>query len=171
MRLRWINSKGMSKHDPAELPALRKRTDGFLWLDIPEWSEEAEAILANEFHFHPMAIAESKTRSHVPRVHVYPDHLFIVAHAPEIGAGGHVHYLELDQFIGQDFLITVHGPISPKVPLDAALRETDAVAARLASGRLRPTSPFGLSYAIVSSIARRESHMVDEIAREVGLME
>jgi magnesium transporter len=66
-----------------------------------------------------------------------------------------------------------HGawPISPKVPLEAALRETVAVAARLASGRLRPTSPFGLSYAIVSSIARRESHMVDEIAREVGLME
>jgi magnesium transporter len=99
-----------------------------------------------------MAIAESKIRSHVPRVHVYPDHVFIVVHAPEIGAGGHVHYLELDQFIGEDFLITVHGPISPKVPLDAALRETVAVAARLASGRLRPTSPFGLSYAIVSSI-------------------
>jgi magnesium transporter len=62
-------------------------------------------------------------------------------------------------------------PISPKVPLDTSLRETEAVAARLASGRLRPSSPFGLSYAIVSSIARRESHMVDEIAREVGLME
>jgi magnesium transporter len=45
------------------------------------------------------------------------------------------------------------------------------VAARVASGRLRPSSPFGLSYTIVSSIARRESHMVDEIAREVGLME
>jgi Mg2+ and Co2+ transporter CorA len=55
--------------------------------------------------------------------------------------------------------------------LEAALRETEAVKARMDSGRLRPTSPFGLSYAIVSSIARRESHMVDEIAREVGLME
>lgn len=52
-----------------------------------------------------------------------------------------------------------------------AVRETVAVAARLASGRLRPTSPFGLSCAIVSSIARSESHMVAEIAREVGLME
>lgn len=155
----------------AELSALRKRTDGFLWLDIPEWDDHAEAILANEFQFHTMAIAESKSRSHVPRVHVYPDHIFIVVHAPEIGAAGHVHYLELDQFIGADFLVTVHGPISPKVPLDAALRETEAVATRMDGGRLRPTSPFGLSYAIVSSIARRESHMVDEIAREVGLME
>jgi magnesium transporter len=150
---------------------LRKRTDGFLWLDIPEWSEEAEAILTDGFHFHPMAITEAKSRSHVPRVHVYPDHVFIVVHAPEIGAAGHVHYLELDQFIGDDFLVTVHGPISPKVSLEAALRETEAVAARLESGRLRPTSPFGLTYAIVSSIARREADMVAEIAREVGLLE
>ena len=86
------------------------------------WSEEAETILTNEFRFHPLAITESKARSHVPRVHVYPDHVFVVVHAPEIGAAGHVHYLELDQFIGNDFLVTVHGPISPKVSLEAALR-------------------------------------------------
>jgi magnesium transporter len=64
----------------------------------------------------------------------------------------------------------VHGPLNPKVPLAAALRETEAVAARLDSGWL-PTSPFGLTYAFVSSIADRESELVAEIAGEVGLME
>ena len=118
-----------------------------------------------------MAISESRNRNHVPRVHVYPHHVFIVVHAPEIGARGHMHYLELDQFVGEDFLVTVHGPLNPKVPLEAALRETEGVAARMDSGRLHPTSPFGLTYAIVSSIARREAEMVAEIAREVGLME
>ena len=171
MKLRWIDANGMSVRDLAELSALRKRSDGFLWLDIPEWSDEAEAILSSEFHFHPLAIAESRGRSHVPRVHVYPRHAFIVVHAPEIGAAGHVHYLELDQFVAEDFLVTVHGPISPKVSLQAALRETEAVAARMASGRLHPSSPFDLTYSIVSSIARREAEMVAEIAREVGLME
>jgi len=171
MKLRWIDSTGVGECDLTELQALRKRADGFLWLDIPEWSEDAETILTKEFRFHPIAIAKSKDRNHVPRLHVYPDHVFIVVHAPEIGAAGHVHYLELDQFIGADFLVTVHGPISPKVPLEAALRETEAVAARTKSGRLHPTSPFGLAYAIVSSIARREAEMVAEIAREVGLME
>jgi len=118
-----------------------------------------------------MAIAESRNRNHVPRVHVYPHHVFIVVHAPEIGAAGHMHYLELDQFVGEDFLVTVHGPLNPKVPIESALRETNAVAARLESGRLQPTSPFGLTYAIVSSIARREAELVAEIARDVGLME
>ena len=171
MKLRWIDSDGVSVRELAELPALRKRSDGFLWLDIPEWSDAAESILANEFHFHPMAIAESKARNHVPRVHVYPDHFFIVVHTPEIGAGGHVHYLELDQFVGEHFLVTVHGPISPKVPLEAALRETSLVGTRMESGRLRPTSPFALTYAIVSTIVRLEAEMVAEITGEVGLLE
>src|SRR6478736_9080341 len=171
MKLRWIDSTGATERELAELPALRTCTDGFLWLDIPEWSERAQAILTDEFHFHPMAIAKSKDRNHVPRLHVYPDHVFIVVHAPEIGAAGHVHYLELDQFIAEDFLVTVHGPISTKVSLEAALRETEAIAARMESGRLHPSSPFDVMYAIVSSIARREAEMVAEIAREVGLME
>jgi magnesium transporter len=171
MKLRRIDSNCVSNHELAELPALRKRTDGFLWLDIPEWSDDVGAILAKEFQFHPMAIAKTKNRNHIPRVHVYPDHLFVVVHAPELGTGGHVHYLELDQFVGEDFVVTVHGPINPKVPLAAALRETESVATRMESGRLRPTSPFGLMYAIASSITRREAEMVGEIAREVGLLE
>ena len=171
MKLRWIDSGDVSTRDLTDLPDLLKRDTGFLWLDIPEWSDEAEALLAREFHFHSMAISESRDRNHIPRVHVYPHHVFIVVHAPEIGAGGHVHYLELDQFVGANFLVTVHGPISPKVPLESALRETNSVAARIDSGRLHPTSPFGLTYAIVSSIARREAEMVAEVAREVGLME
>ena len=171
MELRSIDSDGASNHDLAELPDLRKRTDGFLWLDIPEWSDEAEALLTSEFGFHPMAIGESRNRNHIPRLHVYPRYVFIVVHAPEIGSGGHVHYLELDQFVGETYMITIHGPLNPKVPLEAALRETTAVAARLADGRLHPTSPFGLTYAIVSSIARREAEMVADIAREVGLLE
>ena len=171
MELRWIDSEDVGIHDLSELTDLRKRNEGFVWLDIPEWSDEAETLLAKEFHFHSMAMTESRNRNHIPRVHVYPHHVFIVVHAPEIGAGGHVHYLELDQFVGDNFLVTVHGPVNPKVPLESALRETSSVAARLDSGRLHPTSPFGLTYAIVSSIARREAEMVAEIAREVGLME
>jgi magnesium transporter len=172
MELRWINdTEGVSLRELAELPDLLGRTDGFLWLDVPVWSEQADDILTNLFCFHPMAIEDCRNRNHIPRVHVYADHLFIVIHAPEIGTGGHVHYLELDQFIGKHYLVTVHGPLNPKVPIEAALRETQTVAQRMDRGRLRPSSPFGLTYAIVSSIARRESALVGEIARQVGLLE
>jgi Mg2+ and Co2+ transporter CorA len=172
MELRWIDDAGAATvRDLSELPDLLRRPDGFVWLDIPEWSDRAEQVLSQEFKFHPMAVENCRTRNHIPRVHVYADHLFLVIHAPEIGSGGHVHYLELDQFIGERFLVTVHGPLNPKVPLAAALRETVAVQERLERGRLRPTSPFGLTYSIVSSIARREAELTGDIARQVGLLE
>src|SRR5215203_3721147 len=171
MELRWIDARGTSQCDFEELSALRSRTDGFLWLDIPEWSEAAERTLADDFGFHPLAIEGSRERNHIPRVHIYSDHLFIVIHAPEIGAAGHVHYLELDQFIGEHFLVTVHGPRNPKVPLETTLRETREVITRMEAGRLKPSSPFGLIYAIVSTIVRRDAALVADIAREVGLLE
>ena len=171
MELRWLDVSGVRGCDLGELPGLRQRTDGFVWLDIPVWSADAERVLVEEFGFHPMAIEASRDRNHTPRVHVYTDHVFIVIHAPEIGRSGHVHYLELDQFIGERFLVTVHGPLNPVVPLDAALQETRQVIGRIEAGRLRPTSPFSLSYAIVSTIVRRQSALVADLARQVGLLE
>jgi hypothetical protein len=44
MKLRWIDSSGVHSHNLAELPELRNRTDGFLWLDIPEWSDPAPPV-------------------------------------------------------------------------------------------------------------------------------
>ncbi|MDX6322184.1 MAG: magnesium transporter [Propionibacteriaceae bacterium] len=171
MELRWVDDSGLTDHDLAALPGLRERDDGFIWLDIPVWCVEAERLLTEEFGFHPMAIAASRERNHMPRLHVYPDHVFIVIHAPQIGEHGHVHYLELDQFIGKRFLVTVHGPLSPLVPPEAALQETRQVIRRIEAGRLRPASPFGLTYAIVSMIVRRESAMVADLAQQVGLLE
>ncbi|HLM20514.1 MAG TPA: magnesium transporter CorA family protein [Propionibacteriaceae bacterium] len=171
MELRWLDGDGVRECDLAELPGLRQRSDGFLWLDIPVWSEAAERILSDEFQLHPMAIEQSRERNHTARVHCYRDHVFLVIHAPEIGIGGHVHYLELDQFVSERYLITVHGPLNPRVPLDKALIETRAVIRRLKAGRLKPRSPFGLMYAIVSAVILKEEIMVAELARQVGLLE
>ena len=40
MQLRWIDEDGVSEHDVAELAALHSRSDGFLWLDIPTWTDD-----------------------------------------------------------------------------------------------------------------------------------
>jgi magnesium transporter len=67
--------------------------------------------------------------------------------------GGHVHYIELDQFVGPRYLVTVHGPVNPVVKPDIPLRETRTVLKRIEAGRLRPSSSFELSHAIVCTLA------------------
>ncbi len=171
MELRWVSDEGVCFRSVEDLPALLSRDDGFVWIDVPQWDDDVEVLLATTFGVHPIALRHARERNHIALVHRYPDHLFIAIHSPLIGERGHVHYLELDQFVGEHFLITVHGPLNPVVPMDEALRETREVAERLERGRLRPTSPFGLTYAIVSTIVRHETDMVNELAREVGLLE
>ncbi len=171
IELWWFDSEGVNRCTVAELPALHRRADGFCWVDIPSWSDAVEQLLSEEFGFHPMAVRACRERNHVPRIHVYSDHLFVVVHAPEIGERGHVHYLELDQFIGQRFLVSVHGPLNPAVDPAAARREVDSVIERVESGRLRPASPFALAYAIVSTMVRNEAAQIAELAEQVGRLE
>jgi Mg2+ and Co2+ transporter CorA len=89
----------------------------------------------------------------------------------EKGAHGHIHYLELDQFVGPDWVVTVHGPLNPAVPLDAALAETRAVARRLESGRLQPASGAELSFAIVSALSGRLRDHLSSMTEEVWRLE
>ena len=129
---------GESRTVPDELAELLRRDTGF-WVDIPSCDEDAVSVLSEVFGFHPMAVRACFERNRVPKVHGYPDHVFVVLHAPERGQRGHVHYIELDQFVGRNYLVTVHGPINPAVDPAVALRETSAVLTRIEAGRLRPS--------------------------------
>jgi len=134
---------------------------GVLWVDVPEWDDEAAALLTERFGIHPRAAEDCARRNPVPKVHAYPGHVFVVLHGPQVGAHGHIHYLELDQFVGADWVVTVHGPLNPAVPLEAALAETQAIARRIESGRLHPASAADLSFAIVSALSGRlRDHLV-----------
>jgi Mg2+ and Co2+ transporter CorA len=104
-------------------------------------------------------------------VHAYPGHEFLILHAPELGAGGHVHYLELDQFIAERYLVTVHGPVNPAADPQQALRETSAVRRRIELGKLVPESGFDLSYAIVSALAMHQEAFVEVMTEDVWRLE
>jgi magnesium transporter len=171
MDVRFVSDDGIQQHPVEELGALLARDDGLVWVDIPICDEAAAQLLSEAFGFHPLAIQACIERNAVPKVRAYRDHIFVVLHAPELGKGGHVHYLELDQFIGPRYLVTVHGPVNPAVPPEAAQRETRAVLRRLQAGRLRPTSGFQLSYAIVSALAQGQEAFVETATRQVWPLE
>jgi len=171
MELFWLCAGRCERRGIEELPALLAREDGFLWLDAPGCDEEATKLLAETFRFHPLAVRDCRERSHIPKLQVYPDHLFVILHAPEPGDAGQIHLLELDYFAGHRYLVTIHGPINPEVPLDKALRETRAVARRLVQGRFAPASPAELSHAIVSALVVRQEAFVMELTHKVAALE
>jgi len=145
--------------------------DCVVWVDIPSFDEAAERLLTEVLGAHPLAVQDVRERSAVPKVHAYPDHLFLVLHAPERGAGGHVHYVEIDQFIGPRYLVTAHGPLNPQVDPAAARVEVDAVLGRIRSGRLEPKSGFELSHAVLGALTARMRTFTATLTHEVWHLE
>ena len=95
-----ITDDGVRECAVDDLPALLSGRHGIVWVDIPQWSSEAADVLATTFGLHPLAVHDCEVRNRLPKLHAYPGSLFLVLHAPERGAGGHVHHVELDRLIG-----------------------------------------------------------------------
>ena len=145
--------------------------DGFVWVDVPELDEDAARFLSETFGFHPLALKACAERTHVPRLHAYGDHVFVVLHGAERGAEGHVHLLQVNVFVSERYLVTVHGPLGEGVAVETALVETGAVRRRLDGGRLRPRSAGELGHTVITAIARRLEGLVSELATEVASLE
>jgi Mg2+ and Co2+ transporter CorA len=171
MEVRLLDDSGVHERTADDVPkTLDGDYGGFWWIDVPEWDEDAEALL-KRMGAHPLVIEACRRRNYVPIVHGYGDHVFMTTQSPYLGSAGHVHLLELDQIVGQDYLVTVHGPINPEVPLERALLETSGVLRRVEGGRFTPGSPAELSYAITSAVARRQSSAVRDVAQKLPGLE
>jgi Mg2+ and Co2+ transporter CorA len=171
IRVMSLAGDTVETHAVSEVKELLTRDGTLIWVDIPECSDEAVLLLTDVLGCHPLAVRDCMQRNRVPRVRIYPHQQLLIVHGPERGPSGHVHYLELDQIIGDKYVVTVHGPINPAVAPEVALRETEAVRKRIESGRLRPDSPFELSYAIVSALTHRLEAFIEDLTRDVWHLE
>jgi magnesium transporter len=171
IRVVSLTGDRVETHAVPDVKELLTRDGTLIWVDIPECSDAAVELLTDVLGCHPLAVRDCMQRNRVPRVRIYPHQQLLIVHGPERGPSGHVHYIELDQIVGDRFLVTVHGPINPAVDPEVALRETDAIRRRIESGRLRPDSPFELSYAIVSALAQRLESFIEELTRDVWHLE
>ena len=174
MEVLLVTPDGAEHRDVDELDELLAKTragHGVVWVDVPAWCDPAAEALVERLGIHPRAVGDCAKRNPVPKVHLYADHLFVVLHSPERGARGHVHYVELDQFVGPGWIVTVHGPVNPKVPADSTAVETTAVARRLVNGRLRPASSHEMSYALVSAMVSRMRDYLSALTEEVWTLE
>ena len=170
MDVRFIDASGAHRHHADALLSLLDRDDGFVWVDVPQWDDQVPRFLS-AMGCHPRVVEDCRRRNHVPTVHSYADHYFVITHAPLEGANGHVHMLELDQIIGDRFLVTVHGPTNPVVDPGEALVETSAVRGRIEAGRFTPATPADVSYAISSALARRQRALVGLVAEKLPGLE
>ena len=171
MALRYITPTGVEFGAADDFEQWRKRSDGFVWADFPACDDQTADLLRAQFGFHPQAVATCRRRIHLPTFHGYRDHWFVVVHRPLLGSIGHVHLLQIEFFIGPDYLVTLHGPYNPEVATAAVGRDTAMARDRLDAGRFLPTSPSALAHGILGALSREIRDDIGTIATRVAELE
>ena len=104
--------------DPGEFTAALQDAEGMLWVDfVDEPPPVCEPILRETFKFHPLAVDDALQESHVPKLDDWGDYLYIVLYAIDFDqeGGGHVDTLELDIFLGKNYIVTHHDTFIPTI--------------------------------------------------------
>jgi len=105
-----LNEKNLFDIPLDQLPALLKDSNGLLWVDFQgEDPKVCEPILLQTFHFHPLAVDDALSETHVPKLDDWEQYLYIVLHAIQYDPERRdLETLELDVFLGSNFVVTHH---------------------------------------------------------------
>lgn len=114
IKVNVFKADGVHEGSSDNLPALLAETGSILWVDITSPGETELALLRDTFHFHPLAIEDTRNQRQRPKVEEFPDHLFIIMNSVVL-KDGEPQFNELDVFVGRNFMMTVHQDNEPIV--------------------------------------------------------
>jgi magnesium transporter len=143
---------------PDQFDAALEDEQGLLWVDfVGEPPERCEPILRETFGFHPLAVDDALQESHVPKVDDWGSYLYVVLHAVVMSEGQdeRLDTLELDIFLGENYLVTHHDHPIPVVDRVWELWLRDE--------RHRKKGPDHVLYQITDELAASYMPVVEQI--------
>ena len=150
----YVHRNGSTRiADAVDPDWLRPGGDTWVWVDVSRPSAEDARILTDVFHFHELAVEDALMEIHHPKIESYGDYLYIILHGIDFKAREHeFRTLDVDFFLGPQFLVTVHPGTSRSMKKigDVCLRNDRALG----------EGPVALFHRIVDT-------MVDHYAPEV----
>ena len=135
-----------------------------LWVDIVAPTDDDFRVLSEQFHFHPLAVENARSAVQFPKIEPYPDCLYLVLHAIDLGpARGTLLTGDIDFFLGANYLVTVHA------------RETHSISEqRLICDRHHHAwadGAVGLLHRIIDGLVDNYRPAMEEIERRIEAVE
>ena len=93
----------------AQLPDLLKDQQAVVWVNMSQPTKADEDVLLNVFQFHPLTVEDCRENRHYPKVEEFPDYLYLIVHGVRADTSpDHFNTIELDAFLGPNYVITYH---------------------------------------------------------------
>jgi magnesium transporter len=153
------------KNVEAAKEALAENSPGtVVWADLEGRSPESDAILADVFGFHELAIEDVYKENHRPKVEDYDEYLYLIVRAVlDASRLEDVISEEVDLFLGPNFVVTHHS---------AALPDISAISDELSQKRrLRGEGPAFLAHAVLDRVVDGFRPLADRYMNEVDRLE
>ncbi|MBM4049668.1 MAG: magnesium/cobalt transporter CorA, partial [Planctomycetes bacterium] len=131
-----------------------------LWVDLDAPTDEERCLLDDPFAFHPLTIEDCRLVNNRPKIELHERYLFAVIHAADPSVKDSMATVELEAFLGANFLVTHH--IKP-VPSVTRTREL----CRNASPRLVEPSADSLFYAILDGLVNDYAEVFDRLDERI----
>lgn len=150
-----------------ELAAVLADAKAVIWVDIQGGeADQIEEFLNHNFQFHPLAIDDAIVESHLPKLDNWINYLYIVLHGIDVetySVGSKVETLELDVFLGNNYLVTYH-----EIPLPAVDKIWDLVAR---DERQHLFGPDHLLYKIADELVSQLMPVFDKVDEVIDHVE
>jgi magnesium transporter len=164
MHLTVYNAQGSREvTTPPNWDALLASTSDVIWLDIIGPHEDDIKLMRDVFHFHPLAIEDTRNQRQRPKVDEYDDHLFAILNPVMQMDGEEIAFRELDVFVGRNYIVTVHPGAEPVIE-----------EARQRVGQTRMGMPITagyILYVLTDLVVDRYFPILDSIGAEVEALE
>lgn len=92
----------------AEMLATLQDKDCLLWVDLENPDEFESDTLVEIFNFHPLTVEDCVSDLSQPKVDDYEEYLFLVMHAVNLNSETQLSTIELDIFLGKNYVVTFH---------------------------------------------------------------
>jgi magnesium transporter len=88
-----------------------------LWVDIRDPGPVELRMLSKEFDFSPLSLEDALKQRQRPKVDEYPNYYFIVIYAPLETTSPELQMTEVDLFIGENYVVSLHPGHVPALDL------------------------------------------------------
>jgi len=93
----------------ADLPELLVDNNNVIWIDFENPTLDDDQVLLDVFKFHPLTVEDCRANRHHPKVEEFPGYLYFIVHGVRAETDAeHFDTIELDGFLGQNFVVTYH---------------------------------------------------------------
>lgn len=92
-----------------DLPELLEDQSAVIWVDMESPTEADEHILLDVFHFHPLTVEDCRENRHYPKIEEFEGYIYFIVHGVTADtSSARFNTIELDGFLGTNYVITYH---------------------------------------------------------------